>query len=223
MSRIVAARALFLLLLLSICGPLAWADAETDSLARQENSVQALRDSLELGIRNLGEWNSQLQRESDDSLKQAIQSGPALAWRNWAMNRAPRRGMTGEDILRLAVLHERLVSFEVPGCYNEQLECYKRAMRMPGCEERALSRLHAEYSSAGFAPGMIQTGLRLLQINPEKASDQGVYRSLAMAYYFVGDRKEATRWVKKHLREHPEDERAKELKRRIRKLRPIPD
>jgi uncharacterized protein HemY len=53
--------------------------------------------------------------------------------------------------------------------------------------------------------------------------DQGVCRTLALAFYFVGDRKEANSWIKKHLREHPDDERARELKRRIKKLRPIQD
>lgn len=192
-----------------------------DAPALPDPSVQALRDSLELGIRELDTWYRLQQREAGDSLKQAVQTGPALAWRDWAMKSAPRKGMSGEDILRLADLHARLNAFDMTGAYNEQLECYKRAMIMPGTEERALYRLHAEYLSAGFAPGMIQTGSRLLALDEDKAMAQGVARSMALAYYFVGDRKEATRWVKRHLREHPRDRQAKDLRKRIKELQPI--
>jgi len=187
----------------------------------EEASTKALRDSLELGIGQLDTWYRLQQREAGDSLKQAVQTGPAPAWRDWAMKHAPRKGMSGEDILRLADLHARLNAFDMTGAYNEQLECYKRAMVMPGTEERALYRLHAEYLSAGFAPGMIQTGTRLLALDKEKAMAQGVARSMALAYYFVGDRKEATRWVKRHLREHPQDRQAKDLKKRIKTLQPL--
>lgn len=199
------------------------AQSAADSLAQQEQRVQALRDSLGLGIRTFEAFFNLQQREANDSLKQAIQAGPAVDWRDWAIKAAPRRGMTGEDILLLADLHARLNSFDMDGCYNEQLECYKRAMLMPGTEERALYRLHAEYLSAGFAPGMIQTGQRLLQLDKQKSMDQGVARTLALAYYFVGDRKQATEWIKKHLREHPQDERARELKQRIKDMQPLKD
>lgn len=192
-----------------------------DSPVPTDPTVQAMRDSLETGIRELDTWYRMQQREASDSLKQAIQNGPALAWRDWAMKYAPRKGMSGEDILRLADLHARLNAFDMTGSYNEQLECYKRAMVMPGTEERALYRLHAEYLSAGFAPGMIQTGSRLLALDKDKAMAQGVGRSMALAYYFVGDRKEATRWVKRHLREHPGDRQAKDLRKRIKELQPI--
>jgi tetratricopeptide (TPR) repeat protein len=187
----------------------------------QDPAISAMRDSLELGIGQLDGWYRSQEREAGDSLKQAIQTGPALAWRDWAMKYAPRKGMTGEDILRLADLHARLNAFDMTGAYNEQLECYKRAMLMPDTEERALYRLHAEYLSAGFAPGMIQTGARLLELDKERAMAQGVARTMALAYYFVGDRKEATRWVKRHLREHPGDRQAKDLKRRIKTLQPL--
>lgn len=193
--------------------------ATADSLYRQQARLLALQDSLNLGIGQLDEAWRQVEREPTDSLKYLVQDGLGKAWRTWAMKAAPRRGMAGDDILRLADLHAALNRFDLEGCYNEQLECYKRAMMMPGCEERALRRLHTEYLAAGFAPGMIQTGQRLMELDTQASLEMGVARSMALAYYFVGDRKEAKRWVKRHLRQHPDDVSAQDLLKRIRKPR----
>ncbi|MDP2359908.1 MAG: hypothetical protein Q8O14_04040 [bacterium] len=184
--------------------------------------LTSLRDSLALGIDRLQEAWQRTERAQTDSLKQRIQGGPALAWKDWAFNRAPRRGMSGDDIIQLAELHSWLNRFDMEGCYNEQLECYKRAMLMPGTEARALRRLHAEYHAAGFAPGVIQTGLSLHQLDRRKSLEQGVGRNLAQAYLMVGDRREALRWIKRHLRQHAGDDAARDLKRRIRNMKKQP-
>ena len=207
------------LLALLLFAASARAQSPADSLFRHNQRVITLRDSLELGIRQLDEAWSRTEKEASDSLKQRIQLGPGPAWREWAFRAAPRPGMGGADILRLADLHASLNRFDMEGCYNEQLECYKRAMLMPGFEERALRRLHEEYLAAGFAPGMIQTGRRLMDLDPQAALDKGVARTMALAYYFVGDRREARRWVKRHLRVHPDDATARDLEKRIRRLR----
>lgn len=183
--------------------------------------VQALRDSLELGLIQLEASWTRVQRENSDSLKFQVQRGMGAAWKDWAFNMAPRRGMSGEDILRLADLHASLNRFDMDGCYNEQLECIRRALVMPGTERTALRRLHAEYHAAGFAPGLVQTGLALMEQERDEALRMGVARSLAQGYLIIGDRKEARRWIKTHLRAHPKDEKAKELRERIRKMKKL--
>jgi hypothetical protein len=210
---------LALLPLVLLCGPAMGQGAPADSLRRQEARVRSLQDSLTLGISQLQESWSRAEREQTDSLKYEVQAGLARGWKDWALQAAPRRGMSGDDIIQLAELHAWLNRFDMEGCYNEQLECYKRAMVMPGCEEKALRLLHAEYMAAGFAPGMLQTGQRLLELDKAKAMELGVARSMALAYYFVGDRREALRWIKRHLRKFPDDPMAQDLRRRIRKLK----
>lgn len=186
-----------------------------------EARVQALRDSLELGLNQLELLWQRTERENTDSLKFQVQRGPGAAWKEWAFNKAPRRGMGGEDILRLADLHAALNRFDMDGCYNEQLECIRRALVMPGTERRALRRLHAEYHAAGFAPGLVQTGLAIMEQDAKEAVASGVARNLAQGYLILGDRKEAARWIKAHLRAHPDDERGKDLKARIRKMKKL--
>ncbi len=186
-----------------------------------DKQVKALRDSLELGLSQLELHWQRTERENTDSLKFQVQRGPAAAWKTWAFTLAPRRGMSGEDILRLADLHAALNRFDMSGCYNEQLECIRRALVMPGTERKALRRLHAEYHAAGFAPGLVQTGLAIMEQDRKEALASGVARNLAQGYLILGDRKEAMRWVKTHLRAHPDDERAKELKTRIRNMKKL--
>lgn len=215
---------LFLFLSLTVFRSVpALAQGAADSLYKEQALVLAMRDSLELGIRQIESAWGRTEREQSDSLKYIFQRGLAEAWKDWAMKAAPRRGMSGEDILRLADLHAWLNRFEMDGCYEEQLTCYKRAMVMPGCEERALRRLHTEWVEIGYSIGMIQTGQQLLLLDKEESMEQGVALAIAKGYYIVGDRKEAMRWVKRHLRHHPEDVVAQDLKRRIRKTHKQPD
>jgi len=66
---------------------------------------------------------------------------------------------------------------------------------------------------------MIQTGLRLMEVDRRQSLEMGVARSISQAYYLIGDRGEARRWIRRHLRAHPDDAQARELKSRISKLR----
>lgn len=210
-----------LLALFILCHvPLLSATAPQDSLLRQEAMIRQLEDSLELGISQLERaWQRQETLETD-SLRHVLEKEVAIPWKTWADERyGPWPGVEAAHFYRFADLYDMLDRFDMVGAYDRQLDCYRWASRYPGEAFQGTAKLHAQYHRVGFAPGMIQAGLHLINLDEELALRSGIAKSLAQAYYFVGDRKEALHWVKRHLKVKPDDPDAQELKKKIRALR----
>ncbi len=189
-----------------------------DSLASKAGRLKQMADSLEMGISQVG-WAWRLQEDQDtDSLRRELERNVVLPWKDWADNVGPRPGIQAEHFYRFAELYSMLDLFDVVGAYDQQLNCYKWAARFPGEEFRSTLLLHAQYRRVGFAPGMIQTGSYLMELDEEKALRSDVARSIAQAYFFVGDKKEARAWIKRHLKAKPRDEEARVLRQKIRKM-----
>jgi len=204
---------------LALAGPAARAQepAATDSLRLANLRQIQLEDSLALGLGLFGELLRQQERNLTDSLKLEVQRGVGRDWFLWAFS-APRPSMSGRDWIRLGNLFGFFDAFDLTGAYDRQLDCYKHAIRHEATRREATLRLHNEYHRAGFAPGMLQTGQALLELDREAALRDGVAKSMALANYFLGDRKEAKRWIKLHLRGHAADPEALELQRRIKQM-----
>ncbi len=190
--------------------------SETDSTETTHRLLAQLDDSLRIGIARFQKLFEQVQNQNTDSLRYAVQATEGRAWMDWALDSNPRYGMTGEQWITLSDLFAWLDQFDFDGAYDKQLNCLKWAAVYPETEFLAMTRLHTEYHLAGFSPGIISTGERLIQLNETRAFEAGVARNIAQAWYFVGDFDQALTWMKDHIRKHPEDHRAIELKKQIR-------
>jgi hypothetical protein len=190
--------------------------SEADSTELTDQLLTQLDDSLLIGVARFQFLFEQHQHQNTDSLKYVIQSGEGRVWMDWALTSNPRYGMSGEQWISLADLFAWLDQFDFEGAYDKQLNCLKWAGVYPETEFLAISRLHTEYHLAGFSPGIISTGGHLVQLNRKRALEAGIARNIAQAWYFVGGYDEALDWLKKHIKAHPKDLRAKDLKKQIR-------
>ncbi len=192
--------------------------AEVDSMAMRA-AVQRLEDSLRLGIDQLSRaWNEH-EFFHTDSVRLSVQRSLGRGWRDWAIASAPRRGMTGAQWLRMAELLSWLERFDMENAFELELNAYKWAALYPEFEFLALSLLLERYRETAFAPGMLSTGERLLELDPERAVADGREKDMALACYFLGDWKSGKTWIRKHLEHHPEDAHARELKKKLRELK----
>jgi tetratricopeptide (TPR) repeat protein len=222
-----AARWTALLALLLLAGR-SWGEADAEPgggapTAAVDDAALALRqlqleDSLELGLALFGELLRRQDSNPTDSLKLSVQRGVGRHWFEWAFQ-APRPTMDGQNWIHLGNLFGLLDGFDMLNAYERQLNCYRYAIQYPETRRAATLRLHAEYHRAGFAPGMLQTGQALLDIDREAALRDGVAKSMALASYFLGDRKAALKWIKQHLKARPEDQEGRDLQRRIREMK----
>lgn len=187
-----------------------------DSLEANRLQIQ-LEDSLTTGIALFEGLVQRQNANSTDSLRLAVQRGLGPAWMEWALN-APRPSMSGDDWIRLGKLYGMLDIFSMPGTYDRQLNCYRYAIQYEKTKRKATLLLHSEYHRAGFAPGMLQTGTALLELDRDAALRDGVAKSMALANYFLGDRKAAKKWIKLHRKAQPKDPEGAELQQRIKEM-----
>jgi hypothetical protein len=188
-----------------------------DSIETTDRLLAQFDDSLNVSLARFQTLFEKVQSQNTDSLKHAVHAGEGRVWFDWAVGTNPRYGMNGEQWLGLSDLFAWLDQFEFVGAYDKQLNCLKWAAVYPDTEFLAMTRLHTEYHLAGFSPGIISTGERLMQLNEKRSFEAGIARNIAQAWYFVGDFEQALSWMKKHIAEHPEDKRARDLRKEIRR------
>jgi hypothetical protein len=181
--------------------------------------TKRLSDSLQLGLNDFSEALRQQDSMDTDSVKLAMQKGMGHEWREWIFNVAPREGMTGEMWLQIAEILAKMDRFDIDQAYEKQLEAYKNAAYyFPDVRYKALTLLLKNYREAGFAPGMITTAQQLYLLDEERAISAKIEYDVALAYYFLGDRKNGLTWINYHKSNHPNDNRTKALKKKIKKL-----
>lgn len=191
--------------------------APVDSLELARVRQVQLEDSLAMGIELFTTLLRRQDNNPTDSLRLAVQRGLGPAWSDWAYV-APRPTMEGADWLNLGRLYGLLDAFSMPGSYDRQLNCYRYGIQYPETKRQATLQLHGEYHRAGFAPGMLQTGAALLEMDREAALRDGVAKSMALASYFLGDKKAAKKWIKLHRKAQPNDPEGVDLEQRIREM-----
>ena len=170
-----------------------------DSLAMVA-AVERMSDSLRIGIRQLQLLWRDHQQMPTDSIKLTVQYGEGRHWQEYALNQAPRRGMTGQEWIRIGHLFGWLYRFDVQGSFQNQLNAYRWAAMDPVYEYDASKLLLNNYHEAGFAPGMLDACQRLMNLDRDRAIEDGVEKEIAIAYYIVGDRKAALKWIKAYRR-----------------------
>ncbi len=185
-------------------------------------SVERMADSLRIGIRELQLLWREHQQMPTDSIKRVVQFGHGRNWHDYALDRAPRRGMTGQEWILIGHMFGWLYRFEVQNAFQNQLNAYRWAAMDPDYEYDASMLLLNNYHEAGFAPGMLDACQRLMNLDREKAIVDGVEKEIAIAYYIVGDRKAALKWIKAYRRRELDHDRQSEADNLYERIRSLP-
>lgn len=177
--------------------------------------TRTLADSLMAGITFLTQQKDQMDRVPLDSLGRAGLDARLEELYQWADARPLQGSLDGDQWLLLGDLMAWLSVFEQRYAYDRAVNAYKHAAAQPGHEYAGVQRLLTSYEKVGFAPGVLTTGERLIELDPAQAREDRVAYSLAVAHFKLGDKAQATRWVKRHLKEHGGDEDGLALRKRI--------
>jgi len=175
-----------------------------------------LSDSLMSGIQFLGTQKDRMERAPLDSLERVQFDQRVVEIFEWADRRPLEGTLDGDQWLLLGDLMAWLSVFEQRYAYDRAVNAYKHAAAVPGNEYAGIQRLLTSYEKVGFAPGVVTTGERLLELDSKQATQDRVEYSLAVAHFKLGNKDQAERWVKRHLKHHSGDEEGLGLKQRIR-------
>jgi tetratricopeptide (TPR) repeat protein len=190
------------------------------ALSASAQPARTLSDSLMAGITFLTQQKEAEDRTPLDSLARTQRDLRVEELFQWADARPLKGVLNGDHWLLLGDLMAWLSVFEQRYAYDRAVNAYKHAAAQPGYEYAGAQRLLTSYEKVGFAPGVLTTGERLIELDKTRAVEDRVAYSLAVAHYKLGDKEQATRWAKQHLKEYPGDEDGLALRQRIRKELP---
>ena len=178
---------------------------------------RSLADSLEQSISFLMQAKDRIDRSPLDSLARTQLDLRVSEIYDWADARPTLGPLKGRDWLLLGDLMAWLSNFGERYAYDRCVNAYKHAGQDPEIEWEAFHSLLTAYEKVGFAPGVVTTGERLVELDSRMAREEKVEYSLAVAHFKLGNKQEAQRWIKRYLKHHRKDPEGRSLKQRIRK------
>ncbi len=177
----------------------------------------SLQDSLQASIQYLSTTHERMEQTPMDSLSRKEFDLQLRELNEWAYDRPTQSEFGSMEWILLGDLFSWLDVFDQREAFSHSVNAYKHAIEDQELEWIAVLRLFSAYRKVGLAPGIKETGARLIELNEDLAIEEKVEFDMAIASLRLGQKEEAWKWIKAYCRHFPEDLDGKDLKKRIRK------